>query len=169
VTTPAARRTSLFAEPLPTRRRLRLNRFAVTMGLLLGGIALLVLMGLFSLTRAVVHRNVERDNLKAMASEALPDDAVAVTTGFLGATDAFAVGDVPTKVQAVLAALADRRGAAHWNEIPGTATATSRSYLSTGQDRILEVTVRPCQRHRPQCPAGGSTVTAEVSIGGPKS
>lgn len=129
----------------------------------------LVLLSLFSLVRAVVHRDAKRDDLTAAATRALPPGARSVTAGFFGTTHAYVIADLAKDSAVVLASYSHGWGGTQWKEIPGTATPDARSFLSAGKDRILEVTVDPCHREREHCPQGGSTITVEVMAGGPKS
>lgn len=164
------RETHLFSDPVTrSLSRWRPPRWGVVTGVVVLGLVALVLSAAASLVDAVHDRDVRRDRLKASAERALPAGSLAVTTGFISTRTAYAIADLAAAPPEVLAGFGARWGEPDWHEIPDTATRVSRSYLSAGKDRILEVWVKPCMRHRDRCPRGGSTVTVEVGIGGPNS
>lgn len=169
MTTPAHRQTSLFRQPVERDRRFRLSRWGVITSTVVLTLVLLVVYGAVALVLGILHRNAERDALKSAATKAMPQSAIEVRAGFNGSQTAYAIGDVPEVAAVVLSAFTADWGGTQWNEIPDTATSGSRSYLSAGQDRILEVKAGPCRKGRVHCPSGGSTVVVEVSVGGPKS
>ncbi|MGZ6825688.1 MAG: hypothetical protein ACXVGH_02765 [Mycobacteriales bacterium] len=157
----------------PARRQrhrlLRWNRWGIIATVVLGLFVGSFLLGLGSLTSRVAKQTDARATLLHEAENAEPTSARGVVSGFSSSTASYAIGDVSAPPATVLAGIAPPSDDFGWKEIPGSATRTSRSFLSAGQDRLLDVFVRPCLPTRPQCPPGGSTVTTEVSIGGPKS
>ncbi len=159
--------------PLPParkRRRLPRTRWAQVLLVLVVAVVGLVALSVTSLIRAVFERNSDRVVFVRAAIAALPAGVTGVSTGTLTGTDAYAVGDLPATPAQVVASYAGPGDAGiSWVEIPGSAEPLVRYYLSTGKNRLLTVTAASCQRSRPRCPAGGSTVTTEVSVGGPNS
>ncbi len=151
-------------------RRLPRTRWAL---LVTASVVIIVVMAVWfttSLVSAILQRNSDREVFRRAAVAALPPGATDVTTGTLTGTDAYALGDLPRDPDSVIAAYAGPGEAGiSWVEIPDSRDALMRYYLSVGKDRLLTVTVSPCQRSRSTCPAGGTTVTAEVSVGGPNS
>lgn len=160
---------TLFEPDLVARRRRLPQRWVLVTLAVLGLLAWFVLSIVLDGTRAVVDRDAERATLQREAKNALPPGAVDVRSGFNGALNVYAIGDTAKRPAEVLAAFGPDWGGDAWNPIPGTSTATSRSYLSAGQNRIFEVKASPCTVGRTSCPAGGSTVVIEISPGGPNS
>jgi hypothetical protein len=157
----------------PTRpqrpRLLRWNRSGALAGafglVLLGG----AVAGGLSLAGRVSAQSDERGRLTHAARLAQPAGARHVVTGVYSSTAAYSLGDVAAPPEQVVPQLRAPSDAYDWQEIPGSATGTTRSYLSAAKDRLLDISVRPCGVTRTQCPAGGSTVTVTVSVGGPGS
>ncbi len=130
----------------------------------------LVSYALVALVLAVLHRNSDREVFRVAAIAALPAGVLRVSTGSLTGNDAYALGDLPAPPRQVIARYAGPGDAGiTWEEIPDSREPLIRYYLSTGKDRLLTVTVAPCLRSRTTCPSGGTTVTTEVSVGGPNS
>jgi hypothetical protein len=165
-----ARETHLFCDPVASKRRFwHVQRWVVFTGLVL--VAVLVMVGgsMVTLVKGALKVSNQRGTLKAWAVDAMPADARGVVSGNYGLTTAYAIGDVALTPTEVVSLFGPRWGGERWFEIPRSATPTSRSYLSKEQNRLLDVTAEPCVRTRPTCPPGGSTVTIEVAVGGPKS
>lgn len=160
-----------YDQPVRPQRHplLRWRRWGVVVTVVLALFVGSFLLGIGSLTNRVAHQTSERDKLLHAAESAQPTSAQDVVSGFSSSTAAYAIGDVTAAPAVVLAGVAAPSDDFGWKEIPGSATRTSRSFLSAGGDRLLDVFVRPCLPSRPQCPKGGATVTTEVSVGGPKS